>query len=97
MDWGLIAQKKEFAGHTAVSLKRLVYGKLVPNAKKKLGRLGEGVTPQVIAEYTREVYGVGRDKGERKGNGRSRQLIVEYFEARVAKMGLTGFVESQKL
>ena len=81
VDWDLVAG--QFAGHTVMSLKRMMYAMLVPNAKKKMNVCGSVVTPRFVADYTDTVYGEGRDQAITPAKEAHRLRLVAYFERRV--------------
>ena len=88
--WNDVASKKEFVGHTAISLKNSVYNLLKTNAMKKFGLKRDEINPKIVAKYAREVYGEGCSI--RKNVMNNQREVIDYFEMKVFDLGISSFI-----
>jgi len=86
IDWALVVQRPDFAGHTMSSLKHMFYGNLFNSTKKHLKLEPSEVTLKNIADDT----GL-RQKVCERVLIRQKQ-VIDYFEQYVEKHGITNFL-----
>ena len=96
IDWKKVADRKEFVGHTEISLKGLYFKKLRDHAKKKLQLASKDVNLHRIVEYCELVYGeeaqgysmarLNKDKIQRQRD------VITFFEGKVAEKGIKDFL-----
>ena len=84
--WTDVAEKPEFSGHTAYSLKNITFHGLKVNARSKFGLSKSEITLVKVQEYSLAVYGEGRKTREHVI--KHQRLVIEYFEERVSQLGL---------
>ena len=84
--WTDVAEKPEFSGHTANSLKNITFHGLKVNARSKFGLSKSEITLVKVQEYSLAVYGEGRKTREHVI--KHQRLVIEYFEERVSQLGL---------
>ena len=88
--WVDVAERSEFAGHTAYSLKNITFHGLKVNARSKFGLTKSEITLVKVQEYSRAVYGEGRTTREHVM--KHQRLVIEYFEQRVSLLGLKNHI-----
>jgi len=81
IDWNSVSQKREFAGHTELTL-RGIYSKLLCRTKKILLHYQQDLSPQNVAEVTNS-YPILKRK--RSAVLLRKQNIINYFEENVGK------------
>ena len=86
-----MAANKEFAGHTAASLKRRYLANLKRNTQKKFNLDPSEVTLGHVTEHCKQVYGEGRARGNVKKEERQ-EKVIDFFQRKVEELGITDFI-----
>jgi len=92
--WEEVADRREFAGHTVTSLKRLL-GTFRMGAGRKFGLERSEVTLRNIGDYCELVYGEGstsRLKLNSKVKLQRQQDVITFFERKVEELGIQDFL-----
>ena len=98
IDWPAVVARREFAGHTEASLRKIYLHILYKNTKLKFGLASSDVTLLHIVEYAEQTYGAGPGslhpgRVQTSENKLERQRkVIAFFERKVAERGIKGFM-----
>ena len=90
IDWGLVAAKPDFVGHTQGSLRK-IFTYVCSKTKAKFNLEFRELTLRHIADFANEAYGENKKKIPSTILKRQRQ-VIEYFELSIKKKGITKFL-----
>ena len=83
-------------GHTEYSLRRVYLAKLCNNSRRQLGLQSKEMTPQHIADYCDQVYGVGATGRAKAGvsinKSRRQSEVISFFEKRMDDLKMKNFL-----